>query len=192
MQCRCNWHHTFPAGLAPKAVPRNVATVAPPSQSTSARLDGKCSQAIPACKKNAHSSCENDCCRICCVIKGGCRVKDHSKSSMTDSQLAKIKKFRHLEPTVSTHTHSPPTLTIFETSDLWTTTWGTVASQYDEDNPTMQFLRKDNLRLEEERKSKETQGGAGTPRGRGVSGCAFSVSSLLHTFGPLKQCQSRW
>ena len=27
MQCRCNWHRTFPAGLARKAVPRNVATV---------------------------------------------------------------------------------------------------------------------------------------------------------------------
>ena len=34
---------------------------------------------------------------------------------------------------------------------------GTVASQYDEDNPTMQFLRKDNLRLEEERKAKERE-----------------------------------
>jgi hypothetical protein len=47
-----------------------------------------CSRA--PCTKDAHGSCQNQCCKFCCVVTGGCSIKGHNEAALSQTQLSKL------------------------------------------------------------------------------------------------------
>jgi hypothetical protein len=42
------------------------------------------------CTKDAHGGCQNSCCKFCCIVNGGCLIKDHNKATLSQTQLSKL------------------------------------------------------------------------------------------------------
>ena len=42
------------------------------------------------CTKDAHGSCRNQCCKFCCIVNGGCPIKDHNEAALSQTQLSKL------------------------------------------------------------------------------------------------------
>ena len=59
------------------------------SSSMGTRKAGQSCSRAP-CTKDAHGSCQNTCCKFCCVVKGGCPLKGHNESGLSQVQLAKL------------------------------------------------------------------------------------------------------
>ena len=54
------------------------------------------------CTKLAHGECGNLCCRLCCVILGGCQLKAHREAALSANQLSKVHALRTRCPNPST------------------------------------------------------------------------------------------
>ncbi|KAF8801528.1 hypothetical protein BYT27DRAFT_7261857 [Phlegmacium glaucopus] len=94
MHCKlCHWHYTFPPGIAPSM------TVSMDRVSAATKLVKKPAQtcARKPCTKISHGSCNNGCCRLCCVMQGGCTtVKDHTSDSLSEAQQRKVQSIKLL------------------------------------------------------------------------------------------------
>ena len=42
------------------------------------------------CTKDANGSCRNHCCKFCCIVNGGCPIKDHNEAALSQMQLSKL------------------------------------------------------------------------------------------------------
>lgn len=83
-------------GTLGPATPANSGSTPPmdtPTRSTHAINSGPKSRVLcfrAPCPKYSHISCNRKCCKLCCVIEGGCRAKGHNQASISENQRRKI------------------------------------------------------------------------------------------------------
>ncbi|KDR71532.1 hypothetical protein GALMADRAFT_253865 [Galerina marginata CBS 339.88] len=153
----CHWHYTFPLGIAPRAALPTSSNPSTSQQSTQQTATGKCFG--KSCGRNANTACQNERCRTCCIIMGGCRVRDHSEAHLSRNGRRKFDKSSlssnalNSEPTPSferghtspQHTFGPP-LTVDE-----------YATSIIDADPFLQMVKKSELQAAQERKRAEEE-----------------------------------
>lgn len=113
----CHWHYVFPVGVSP----RNTAfPEAPVSRRTGLGISqpnekkGCSGRPGQLCGRSAHGSCGNRCCRTCCIINGGCHLRDHKETQLSKNGRQKYDSFNHNNPTTTTfplsYSQHPPLL----------------------------------------------------------------------------------
>jgi hypothetical protein len=168
----CQWHYTFPAGTTPcrppdpstptsgilptmsKSYPSTVDT-SQLTQITSKRCSG------PTCGRVAHGSCQNICCKSCCIKQGGCLLAQHKPATTTRSQPSSHSSGLVLPLPTNSLPHSPVPAALRPTSPTLVVrpslTFENCAQLLLNPNPVLQLKRQDEIAAETERKFAERE-----------------------------------
>jgi hypothetical protein len=112
------------------------------------------------CSKAAHGSCTNGACKFCCVVMGGCSIKDHCEGKLSAKQQAKLSSARSRLPTTSGQPAlQPPLTTPFASPSLPSTSGSMQSNRYtpfpridsppfaDNDDLEMQLAMEESLQM---------------------------------------------
>ncbi|KAF8957606.1 hypothetical protein BDZ97DRAFT_1706816 [Flammula alnicola] len=148
----CHWHYTFPMGIAPESASQVALTMSNVGQTAvgGTKIFNKCSRA--PCKKNAHGSCQNVCCKKCCLVQGGCNVRDHKASSSSGPPQPPSSQFSSSAPPTISAGPPPPTIVIDPTL-----TFDILAQQLSDADPLRQLQLQEEIRAEKERDAAERE-----------------------------------
>ncbi|KIM35586.1 hypothetical protein M413DRAFT_20720 [Hebeloma cylindrosporum] len=100
----CRYFHSFDLGNIPAN--RVMDMNQPPmdkAKSSAGKQPGRTCARAP-CTKDAHGSCQNRCCKFCCVVNGGCSIKDHNVAALSQTQLSKLAAAKGAPPSLSATT----------------------------------------------------------------------------------------
>ncbi|KAF8964866.1 hypothetical protein BDZ97DRAFT_1659645 [Flammula alnicola] len=115
----------------------------PPYQWHGTKTVDKCSGTV-GCKRNAHGSCGNFSCKRCCILQGGCRVREHKAIPSSGTQ----------HPASTRPSSFAPTSTITIDPSL---TFDDLAQQLSDAAPFRQLQLQDEIRAENDRKAAERE-----------------------------------
>jgi hypothetical protein len=123
------------------------------------RLGRTCSR--EPCTKDAHGSCQNSCCKFCCIVNGGCLIKDHNEAALSQMQLSKLaaakgSSSRHHHPPLSATTPRfplDPQLTQPEHS------FDELASLLSESNPVFHLQQGEEVNSRKQQEAVEREAG---------------------------------